>query len=806
MFPGERGGYAPVEHPRRRPADAPLAFFRDFHVENERQQQLVEEFQAIAVNLRQQLDRLDTIVLQLTSAPANAPEPEPEMVLPLVRPLARPTQLKTVVEPLEIAEAPEPHVAELDLAEPVRNLSRKTHLAISLGLEESEEDIGLGAPAYSSAPQTQLALDRQPLSLLAEASDPPAAVQETHREGGEEPPPVVESQAEPLFRKGCVLLRGGDAMQAIAFFSEALARDASFTPAYLERGQAHRQRGQFTRAIADFTMAVTLQPDRADGYVRRGNVLTDQGRLDQAIADYTEAIRLDPEQPLIYMNRALVRARKNQYGQVIEDAGTALRLNARLSAARFARGVAFAHLGRLTDAINDFNQILREEPQNALAYNERGLIHARSGDYDAAIADYDRAIHLDRKLLLPRYNRGLAYRLKGDHEHAAADFTEVLRRRPKNGAAHYQRGLALLSLGRLDAALADFDAALALNPMSEEAHIGRRRVLKAQAKRTRRPTREMMVPGVGPGRVANSEDSQALKVECPSCGASGQVRWDRLGKLLECAGCSRHYRMLNNGELEAVEIQRGIWVTVRSFLPGATRHWVPLPKDESEQQRQQRRRRRWAIGVAAAAVLLVATGVSSFFALQSAETVEEPLPQELNARAERFAHAYMAKEDVILRRLTSSAHDRVLRSWLRSNPPPATPAEPEDLHVQVKVGRQSASRAELMVQLSGLPGERTHITLRQMWERRNETWYFVPPLEHRMPPPAKTATAITNKAKAKAKADADKAKANADKAKADADKARTPAKTDPEPGPDDTPEPKKPSEEIGPRNSKEPTP
>jgi tetratricopeptide (TPR) repeat protein len=640
---------------------------------------LAARFDAIAGNLRRQIDDLEAIVTELRSRQQpNAAETNPERLF----------------GPTSQAESPP---------------------------EES--------PASATAPEIAAA------NLLVGADVEPAPADPVPEPPAVEPAPATtQSPAEGLFRKGAALLQSGDVAQALAYFSESIRRDPTFVPAYLERGQARRQRGELADALDDFTTALTHEPQRAEAFVRRGNVLIDQGRFDEAIADYTAALALEPDQALVYMNRALAQARKGEFEQVIADAGEALARNVRLTGALFLRGAAFMNLGRCTEALADFDQLIRLEPQNALAYNERGLVHARTGEYERAVTDYDRALQFDAKLLLPRYNRGLARRLKGEHEDAVEDFNHFLQRRPRNSPALYQRGLARLDLGRLDEALADFEAALALNPEFKEADIGRRRALKAKSKRQAQPARKQAEP------AAADAAQQQLRIVCPGCGAVGQVRWDRLDSLLQCAGCSRHYRMLADGALEEVQVQKGIWVSVRSFLPGASRHWVPLPKDTAPPPAVHRRRR-MLVG-AAAVFLLAGLGTGAFFALRPAPVQEEPLPVELEARAERFAHAWVGNDRTILTRLTSPTHDRVLRSWLINNAAPAAPDDPGSLRVDVKVVKTKPGRAELTLQLAGLPGERSSLEVRQNWEQRGGVWFFMPPQDFRKPPPVKGVSSI----------------------------------------------------------------
>ena len=59
----------------------------------------------------------------------------------------------------------------------------------------------------------------------------------------------------------------------------------------------------YDQAIADYNMAIELKPDYAQAYVNRGNAYRDKGVIDRAIADYSKAIELKPDYAQAYYNR-----------------------------------------------------------------------------------------------------------------------------------------------------------------------------------------------------------------------------------------------------------------------------------------------------------------------------------------------------------------------------------------------------------------------------------------------------------------------------------------------------------------------
>ena len=87
-----------------------------------------------------------------------------------------------------------------------------------------------------------------------------------------------------------------------------------------------------------------------------------------------------------------------------------------------------------------------------------------------------------------------------------------------------------------------------------------------------------------------------------------------------------------------------------------------------------------------------------------------------------------------MKRLTTPAQERVLFAWFVRHHPPALlkVAEavqlPDDLRIGVVEESVRADQTVLRIRIDGLPSVRgqTKTELLQTWERRGETWYFLP--------------------------------------------------------------------------------
>ena len=89
--------------------------------------------------------------------------------------------------------------------------------------------------------------------------------------------------------------------------------------AYLSRGNAKGERGQFQDAIADYDQALQLWPDDAFAYVIRGETKICLGQFQDAIADFNQALQLQPDDASAYVGRASAMTHLGQYDDASAD-------------------------------------------------------------------------------------------------------------------------------------------------------------------------------------------------------------------------------------------------------------------------------------------------------------------------------------------------------------------------------------------------------------------------------------------------------------------------------------------------------
>jgi hypothetical protein len=223
-----------------------------------------------------------------------------------------------------------------------------------------------------------------------------------------------------------------------------------------------------------------------------------------------------------------------------------------------------------------------------------------------------------------------------------------------------------------------------------------------------------------PPRKANPpSEGPALRVVCPTCGAGGAIRWDRLGRLHICRGCSRTFRVDPGGGLvEIIRTKDNKWVDRAAHTARSTR---------SRLLRFVGRRLLPALGLAAAVLLAV------WLSSRPATSSEVALPRELEPRAELFTRAWLKKDWAKMRLVVTPGEDRALYRWSVRHPPPAArsganPAD-QDVPIEVTVLSTQAQKARVQVRIRGPdgPSGKGASEWVQFWEERGGTWFFIVP-------------------------------------------------------------------------------
>ncbi len=163
---------------------------------------------------------------------------------------------------------------------------------------------------------------------------------------------------------------------------------------YLDNGNAKFNQKDYTGAIADYTQAIALDPKFAPAYNNRGIAKRQLQDYTGAIADYTEAIALNPKFAPAYNNRGLAKRYLKDDTGAIADYTQAIEIDSNYAQAYHNRGAAKARLKDYTGAMADYTQAIALNPNYALAYYNLCCTYSLKGETAEAIKHLRRALEL----------------------------------------------------------------------------------------------------------------------------------------------------------------------------------------------------------------------------------------------------------------------------------------------------------------------------------------------------------------------------------------------------------------------------
>jgi len=213
---------------------------------------------------------------------------------------------------------------------------------------------------------------------------------------------LADAEAAIRFDPGLVeahVTRAG-ALDAMGRLDEALAgldaalRIAPNAVGYLRRASIATRRRQFDAALADCERALALDPALVDAHVERGLAHKGRGDLDAAWRAYEEALRVDPKHAHALSNRASIRMERADPDGAIRDLDAAIALRPAFAMAWRNRGTARTMKKDWAGAVADYTEAIRLQADFADAYADRGWARYNLRDVDGCIGDFEKSLQV----------------------------------------------------------------------------------------------------------------------------------------------------------------------------------------------------------------------------------------------------------------------------------------------------------------------------------------------------------------------------------------------------------------------------
>jgi tetratricopeptide (TPR) repeat protein len=153
--------------------------------------------------------------------------------------------------------------------------------------------------------------------------------------------------------------------------------------------------GKFEEAVAVFSDAIAKAPSEPVLYYYRGYALERFGKTDQALEDYGKAIELKPDFVLPLTRSGIVLAKKRDFEKASEFYRRALELKSQDPETFYNYGVCLVSTGKKEEARGAFEKLLALDPYYSEGHYQLGLIFLGSGDSVKAKTMLQKFVEID---------------------------------------------------------------------------------------------------------------------------------------------------------------------------------------------------------------------------------------------------------------------------------------------------------------------------------------------------------------------------------------------------------------------------
>ncbi len=182
----------------------------------------------------------------------------------------------------------------------------------------------------------------------------------------------------------------------IILYNQSVIQNASYTDAWVHRGDAQRALKYYNGSVESYSKAVMLDKNNTAAW---SGLLADYNALKDYSNAYTAANKttmlIATPKASNWLTEGNLLQQLGRYNEPVERYNRAIALDPQNKDAFYRQGVSLIAAGESAMAAQDFDQVLKIDPAYKQAYNAKGFALMAAGDYAGAIQAFDDALKID---------------------------------------------------------------------------------------------------------------------------------------------------------------------------------------------------------------------------------------------------------------------------------------------------------------------------------------------------------------------------------------------------------------------------
>ncbi|MGB6875547.1 MAG: tetratricopeptide repeat protein [Candidatus Acidiferrales bacterium] len=283
--------------------------------------------------------------------------------------------------------------------------------------------------------------------------------------------PTYNIAAYDLYLRGRNALRGHqskDIQSALDYFSQAVAKDASFALAYTGIADASLRmygikKDSFwtDKALAAAEQAQQLSPNLPEVHFVLGSTYNATGKYNEAVAELKRAVALAPNSDESYRLLGDAYLQSGNAPAAMQSFQKAIQLNPYFWNNQDEIGNAYFLQGDYAKALVAFRQVTTLAPDIDAGYENIGNIYLRQGKYQDCISYYQKALQIE-PYWTTYSNLGTAYFFLKQYANSAAAYEKAVELNPNDSEVVVNLADAYRWSGQQDKARETYQRAISL--------------------------------------------------------------------------------------------------------------------------------------------------------------------------------------------------------------------------------------------------------------------------------------------------------------------------------------------------------